>query len=81
MTLRCLFVSFNFYFAPVEQQDYLALHGHPATVAPAASETTCCIAASDEAKAFDPKKQAGLEDARKNVMLRQRFPAPCHRRP
>ncbi|MCF7223822.1 hypothetical protein [Marilutibacter chinensis] len=53
MTLRCLFVDFNSYFASVEQFDAPgALLGRPVAVVPVLAATTCCIAASYEAKAF-----------------------------
>lgn len=50
VTLRCLFVDFNSFFASVEQQDEPRLRGRPLGVVPVMSPTTCCIAASDEAK-------------------------------
>src|SRR6478672_5861471 len=50
MTLRCLFVDFDSFFASVEQHDDPSLRGRPVAVIPVASTTTCCIAASKEAK-------------------------------
>ncbi len=64
MTLRCLFVDFNSYFASVEQQDDPALRGRPVAVAPVMAETTCCIAASYEAKAFGIKTGTPVWEAR-----------------
>lgn len=52
MTLRCLFVDFNSYFASVEQYDEPRLRDRPVGVVPVMAATTCCIAASYEAKAF-----------------------------
>ena len=50
MTLRCLFVDFDSFFASVEQHDDPNLRGRPVAVLPVASTTTCCLAASREAK-------------------------------
>ena len=52
MTLRSLFVDFKSYFASVEQEVQPALRGRSVAVVPVAAETTCCIAASYEAKTF-----------------------------
>ena len=52
MTLRCLFVDFNSYFASVEQYDDESLRGRPVGVVPVIAATTCCIAASVEAKKY-----------------------------
>lgn len=50
MSLRCLFVDFNSFFASVEQQDRPELRGRPVGVVPVIAATTFCIAASVEAK-------------------------------
>lgn len=50
MTLRCLYVDFNSFFASVEQEDRAELRDKPVGVVPVQSMTTCCIAASIEAK-------------------------------
>lgn len=50
MPLRALYVDFNSYFASVEQQLRPGLRGRPIAVLPVLAETTCCIAASYEAK-------------------------------
>ena len=42
MTLRCLFVDFDSFFASVEQHDDPSLRGRPVAVIPVASTTTCC---------------------------------------
>jgi len=55
VTLRCLFVDFNSYFASVEQYDEPRLRDRPVGVVPVMAATTCCIAASSEAKAFGVK--------------------------
>jgi len=64
MTLRCLFVDFNSYFASVEQQDDPRLRGRPVGVVPVMAESTCCIAASYEAKAFGIKTGTPVWEAR-----------------
>ncbi|HTI95505.1 MAG TPA: hypothetical protein VL425_03230 [Rudaea sp.] len=65
MSLRSLFVDFNSYFASVEQQVDPALRGQPVGVAPVMAETTCCIAASVEAKTFGVRTGTLVREARK----------------
>ncbi len=47
-----LFLDLNSYFASVEQQLRPELRGKPIAVVPVMVDTTCCIAASYEAKAY-----------------------------
>jgi DNA polymerase IV len=78
MTLRCLFVDFNSYFASVEQQDDARLRGRPVGVVPVMAETTCCIAASYEAKAFGVKTGTPVWEARQkcpDIVLIEARPA------
>ena len=65
MALNALYVDFNSYFASVEQQLMPELRGKPIGVLAVMAETTCCIAASYEAKAFGIKTGTGVRDARK----------------
>ena len=64
MTLRTLFVDFNSYFASVEQQEHPELRGCPIGVVPVRAETTCCIAASSEAKLHGVRTGTRVSDAR-----------------
>lgn len=78
MTLRCLFVDFNSYFASVEQHDEPRYRGIPLGVVPVLSPTTCCIAASYEAKAFGVKTGTPVWEALEKcpqMMLVQARPA------
>jgi DNA polymerase-4 len=59
-----LFVDLNSYFASVEQQVRPELRGRPVAVVPVMADTTCCIAASYEAKAFGVKTGTIVGDAR-----------------
>lgn len=61
--LRTLFVDFNAYFASVEQQLNPKLRGRPVGVVPMLAETTCCIAASYEARQFGVKTGTGVREA------------------
>ena len=54
-SLRWLFLDLNSYFASVEQELRPELRGRPIAVVPTMADTTCCIAASYEAKAFGVK--------------------------
>ncbi len=63
MTLRCLFVDFNSYFASVEQYDEPRLRDRPVGVVPVLAATTCCIASSYEAKAFGVKTGTAVWEA------------------
>jgi DNA polymerase-4 len=65
MTLRALYVDFNSYFTSVEQQLRPELRGKSVGVLPVLAETTCCIAASVEAKRFGVKTGTSVRDARK----------------
>ncbi len=60
-----LFVDLNSYFASVEQQVRPELRGRPVGVVPALVDTTCCIAASYEAKAFGVRTGTLVADARR----------------
>ncbi len=63
--LNWLFVDLNSYFASVEQQTRPELRAKPVGVLPMMAETTCCIAASYEAKAFGVKTGTSVADARR----------------
>jgi DNA polymerase-4 len=65
MALRALFVDFNSYFSSVEQQELPHLRGRPVAVAPVMTDSTCCIAASYEAKRFGVKTGTNVGEARK----------------
>jgi DNA polymerase-4 len=65
VTLRCLLVDFNSYFASVEQQAEPRLRGRPLGVVPMLADTTVCIAASVEAKTFGVKTGTKVAEARR----------------
>ena len=67
MTLRCLFIDFDSFFASVEQHDAPHLRGRPIAVIPVASDTTCCIAASKEAKLRGVKTGTGVREAAERI--------------
>jgi len=59
-----LFLDLNSFFASVEQQLRPELRGRPVGVIPNDCDTTCCIAASYEAKHFGVTTGCGVRDAR-----------------
>jgi len=63
VTLYCLFVDFNSYFASLEQYEEPRLRDRPIGVVPVMAATTCCIAASSEAKAFGVKTGTAVWEA------------------
>ncbi len=65
LNLNWLFVDLNSYFASVEQQDRPELRGKPVAVVPMMADTTCCIAASYEAKAHGVKTGTIVADAKR----------------
>lgn len=60
-----LYVDLNSFFASVEQQLNPALRGQPVGVLAVLAETTCCIAASIQAKQFGIKTGTPVWEARK----------------
>ncbi len=65
MRLRYLFVDMNAYFASVEQHFRPELRGKPVAVVPMNVDTTCCLAASYEAKRFGVKTGTSVREARR----------------
>ena len=64
-TVAWLFVDLNSYFASVEQQERPELRNRPVAVVPVLTDTTCCIAASYEAKSFGVKTGTRVGEARR----------------
>ena len=62
--MTSLFVDCDSYFASVEQHLDAALRGRAVGVAPVMAESSCCIAASYEAKAFGVKTGTRISEAR-----------------
>lgn len=63
--VNCLFLDLNSYFASVEQQVRPELRGKPVAVVPVYADTTCCIAASYEAKAYGVRTGTEVRDAKR----------------
>lgn len=65
MPLTSLFIDLNAFFAAVEQQLRPELRGRPVGVVPVMAESTCCIAASYEARPYGVKTGTRVSDARR----------------
>jgi DNA polymerase-4 len=65
MSLHTLYVDLNSYFASVEQQLRPELRGRAVGVLPVMADTTCCIAASIDAKRFGVRTGTPVWQARK----------------
>ena len=63
--IRWLFLDLNSYFASVEQEENPSLRNCPVAVVPVMADTTCCIAASYEAKAFGVKTGTQVGEAKR----------------
>jgi len=63
--VRWLFLDLNSYFASVEQEENPRLRGRPVAVVPVMADTTCCIAASYEAKAIGVKTGTQVGEAKR----------------
>lgn len=64
MSYSWLFLDLNSFFASVEQAENPRLQGKPVAVVPMMVDTTCCLAASYEAKAFGIKTGTKVRDAK-----------------
>ncbi len=60
-----LFLDMNAFFASCEQQLHPELRGRPVAVVPAMTDTTCCIAASYEARRYGVKTGTNVGQARR----------------
>ncbi len=63
--LNWLFVDMNSYFASVEQDVRPELRGRPVGIVPMMADTTCCLAASYEAKACGVKTGTIVAEAKR----------------
>src|SRR6059058_6477231 len=60
-----LHIDLNSFFASVEQQLHPEYRGRPLAVVPTMADTTCCIAASYEAKALGIKTGTQVGEAKR----------------
>lgn len=60
-----LYIDFNSFFASCEQQDNPKLRGKPIAVVPMMTDSTSCLAASYEAKAFGVRTGTKVGEAKK----------------
>ena len=63
--LHSMFIDFDGFFASVEQVCRPRLRGRPIVVVPLMAETTCCIAASRQAKPYGIKTGTPVYEARR----------------
>lgn len=63
-TINWLFVDLNSYFASIEQELRPELRGQPIGIVPVDVDSTCCIAASYQAKAYGIKTGTSVTDAK-----------------
>jgi len=63
--VKWLFLDLNSYFASVEQELRPELRGKPVAVVPLMADTTFCIAASYEAKAYGVKTGTRVDEAKR----------------
>ncbi|MHB8304301.1 MAG: Y-family DNA polymerase [Acidobacteriaceae bacterium] len=63
--VQWLFLDLNSYFASVEQEVESTLRNRPVAVVPLLADTTCCIAASYEAKALGVKTGTQVAEAKR----------------
>lgn len=64
VSVDCLFLDMNAFFASAEQQLRPELRGHPVAVAPTMTDRTCCIAVSYEARPYGIKTGTNIGVAR-----------------
>ena len=69
MPLRVLYLDMNSFFASVEQELRPELRGQPVVVAAVDVDSTCCIAASHEAKKLGIRTGTPVREVRKHKSL------------